>query len=156
MLGIPDNCRWNISVSVEKGSRLDVNKCKCADAYGMSLSSVHFYMVFRRSRKTMCAPLRLQEFPPCCLGNSSNVSLPDDDPFLSLRGGWSSASFFFFCTALCRHVIDRWCDVIGFGPQVVSQASQHFVSPRRQPFVMISLPASQSARSFPLTPACPE
>ena len=43
-------------------------------------------------------------------------------------------------------------------PQVLSQAPQHFGSSETQfkPLIMVALPASLSALSFPLTPECPE
>ena len=49
---------------------------------------------------------------------------------------------------------DRWCDVLGFVPASMSQ-TRTSDPPRPKPPAMVALPASQSAWSFPITPACP-
>ena len=73
-------------------------------------SSVQFKMVSRRSEKPICAPPHLSEVSQCCLWNGSNVRLIDDGPLPSFPG------------SLFQRLSppgDRWCDVIGFFPQIV-------------------------------------
>ena len=75
----------------------------------------------------------------------------DDGPLSSFQGRSSRASSF---KASHLHAINGVMS-LALCPQVVSQASQHFRSSEKQTPERADLPASLSARSFPLTPACP-
>ena len=92
------------------------------------VSSVQFKMVSMLSEKSIRAPPRLSEVFPTsplkrfqCLSDSQRPSL-----VLSRKTVWR---FLFQCLSPPG---DRWCDVIGFVPAGVSQASQHFRSSEKQ------------------------
>ena len=69
-----------------------------------------------------------QKFPQRCLSNSSNVRLIVDGPLLSFQGRSSSASSF---NASLLQVISGVMS-LALCPQVVSQASQHLRSSKKQ------------------------
>ena len=92
------------------------------------VSSVQFKMVPMLSEKSIRAPPRLSEVSPTsplkrlqCSSDSQRPSL-----VLSRKTVWR---FLFQCLSPPG---DRWCDVLGFVPAGVSQASQHFRSSEKQ------------------------
>jgi len=84
-----------------------------------------------------------QKFSQCCLSNSSNVRLIDDDPLSSFQGRSSSASS--FNTSLLQ-AIDSVMS-LALCPQLVSQAPLYFFSFRDGTTVVVAFPASLSAQS---------
>ena len=118
---------------------------------------VQFKMVSMRSEKLICAPPVSQKFPQCRLWNGSIVRLTDDGPLSSFQGRLSIASSFHASPPSVR-----WCGVLGFVPagsvsnsstlQIFWEATHN--CHKRATIVRVALPASLSARSFPITPAC--
>ena len=106
--------------------------------------SVQFKMISMRSKKPMimCSTLS-QKFPQHCLN--------DYGPLLSYQGRSSSTSSFH--TSLLQ-VINGVMS-LALCSKIVSQVPQQLTLPRCKPLVMVALPASLSAWSFPFTPACP-
>ena len=82
-----------------------------------------------------------QKFPQRCLWNGSSVRLIDDGPLSSFQGRSSSASSFHVLGFVAAVSVPSFSTL-----QVFGEAS-HFWG--------LLFPASLSARSFPLTPACP-
>ena len=109
-------------------------------------------MVSMRLGRPICAPLRLRSFPNVAIKTVSMVVwLIDDGPFSSSQGtSFSSSSFYASFLQAIGGVMS-----LALCPQAVSQAPHTSDLLRHKLPVMVALPASLSARSFPLTPACP-
>ena len=107
------------------------------------LFSSRWYLCARKS-PWLCAPPSLRSFP-------NTVCLNDYGPLLSYQGRSSSTSSFH--TSLLQ-VINGVMS-LALCSKIVSQVPQHLTLPRCKPLVMVALPASLSAWSFPFTPACP-
>ena len=114
-------------------------------------SSVSFKMVFVHLEKQVCAPPIFQKFPQCCLWNSSSVCLIDNGLLLSFEGKLLSSSSFY--TSLLQTVDGVMS--LALCPQCLKLLKNTSDLPRHKPFVMVALPATLSAWSFPFTPAYP-
>ena len=90
-----------------------------------------------------------QQSPQGCSRNSANICLVEHRPILIAEGGMLAAFFF---SPLLFLSGDQCCDAL----------MRKFLKPRStsampscRPDVIFAVLASLSARSFPLTPACP-
>ena len=117
----------------------------------VGVSSVLLMMVSMHIGKPISAQPRLGSFPNVAFWNSCN-GLINYGPFLSFQGQSCASS----SNASLLQAIDGHCDVLGFGPAgSVSSFSPLWIFGDKL-FLMVTLLASLSAQSFPLTPAYPE
>ena len=103
------------------------------------------------TEKPIYAHPTFQKVPKPCFWNRSIAYLIDDGPLSYFQGRLLSASTFH--TSLYKAITGVMC--LALWLHVMSQAPQHFRSSETKPLVMIALPTSLSAGSFPFSLACP-
>ena len=152
---LPSPQHWPADVLLDTSLPIDRHGVRQREVEGRKRESFSFSFSSRWHRSARKGPYALrpvsQQSPQGYPQNRANIWLVEHRSFSTLEGGMSVASFLHSSFLQEVRAVMLWI----VRAEKVPQASEHLCPAKLQTSVISVVLASLSARSFPLTPACP-